>query len=101
MNTMIQSVRRLLVASLFTVGLAAAGLAQAAQPQFAGPRNTIPQAQTRTASQERSLEQLRASTGDASTCRTVRVRHYGHPGKGYDRVEKVDAPCGRSRLSVR
>lgn len=97
MNTMIQSARRLLVASLFTVGLATAGFAQADQPQFVGPRDTIPRA----TSQERSFEQLRASTGDASTCRTVRVRHYGHPGKGYNRVEKVDATCGRSRLSVR
>jgi hypothetical protein len=100
MNTMIQSARRLLVASLFTIGLATAGLAQAA-PQFVGPRNTIPQVQTRAASQERSFGQLRASTEDDSTCSTVRGKHYGHPGKGYNRIERVDATCGRSRLSAR
>jgi negative regulator of sigma E activity len=101
MNTMIQSARLLLVASLFTVGLSTAGLAQAETPRFVGPRNTIPQVQTRTASQERSYEQLRASTEDASMCHSVRFKHYGHPGKGYNRIEKADATCGRSRLSVR
>jgi hypothetical protein len=100
MNTMIHSARRLLVASFLTVGLATAGLAQAS-PQFVGPRNTIPQTQTRIASQERSFEQLRASTEDASTCGTVHLKHYGHPGKGYNRIEKTDTTCGRSRLSVR
>jgi hypothetical protein len=100
MNTMIHPARRLLVASLFTVGLVAAGLAQAAPPQYVGPRNTIPQ-QTRTAPEERSFERLRASMPDASMCRTVRFKHYGHPGKGYTRVERVDATCDRSRLSVR
>lgn len=101
MNTMTQSARRMLVASVCTIGLATAGLAQATQPQFVDPRNTIPQVQTRTASQERLYEQLRASTADASTCSTVHIKHYGHPGKGYNRIEKTDATCGRSRLSVR
>lgn len=100
MNTMIHSARRLLILSLFSFGLAATSLAQAAPPQFAGPRNTIP---VQTASQPPSqlAERLQASTNDSATCKVVRVVHYGHPGKGLDRVEKIDTLCGKSRLSAR
>ena len=100
MNTMIHSARSLWVLSLFSFGLAATSLAQAAAPQFAGPRNTIP---VQTASQPPSqlTERLRASTEDSASCNAVRVAHYGHPGKGLDRIERIDTPCGKARLSVR
>lgn len=99
MNTITHSVRRLLVLSVFSVGLAAASLAQADQQQSAGPRNTIPQ--TRAQVSNHSFERLRASRDDASVCSTVRIKHYGHPGKGVDRIERSDVPCGKSRLSTR
>jgi hypothetical protein len=100
MNTMIHSARRLLVLSLFSVGLAATSLTQAATPQFGGPRNTIP---APTASQPSSqlAERLQASTADSASCKIVRVVHYGHPGKGLDRVERMDTRCDKSRLSAR
>lgn len=101
MNTIIHSARGLLVLSLFSVGLVAASLTQAAEPQFAGPRNTIPQTQARTRPQSQPFGQLRASKDEAATCSVVRVKHYGHPGKGFDRIERSDVPCGKSRLSVR
>ena len=99
MNTMIYSARKALVLSLSCFGLAAASLAQAAEPQFVGPRNTIP---VRTASQPPSqpTERLRASKDDDASCKAVRVVHYGHPGKGLDRIEGIDTPC-RSLWSAR
>ena len=99
MNTMTHSVRRLLVLSLFSIGLAAASFAQAAEQRFSGPRNTIPQ--TRAQVSNHSFEGLRASTDDTSVCSTVRIKHYGHPGKGVDRIEGSGAPCSKTRLSTR
>jgi hypothetical protein len=100
MKTAMRSNRRLLVAAVYTVGLAAASLVQAAQPQFVGPRNTIPQAPAQL-SKGRSFEQLRASTKDESMCTGLRFKHYGHPGKGYNRILKKDATCGGAWLSAR
>jgi hypothetical protein len=101
MNTLIHSARRLPVLSLFCVGLAATGLAQAAEPQLVGPRNTIPQMQARTGLPSQHSEQLRASEYPATVCSTVVVKHYGHPGKGFDRVERIQTACDKSRLSKR
>lgn len=100
MTTMIHSAHRLLILSLLSVGLITVGAIQAAEPQFVGPRNTIPRVQTRTQPPSQ-LEQLQASRDGASVCSEVCVKHYGHTGKGFDRIESMDAPCGRSRLSVR
>jgi hypothetical protein len=128
MNTIITSARRLLVLSLLSVGLATAGLAQADQPRFAGPRNTIPQTQlsaarevahlaqldqrrfagprntipqTRAQEPSQRSERLQASKDERWVCHTTRIRHYGHPSKGVDRIERSAVPCGRSRLSER
>lgn len=99
MNTMIRSARRLPALFFISLGLLTASLAQAAQPQLVGPRNTIARVQARTAPSH--IEQLRASSDDASVCTKIKVKHYGHPEKGLDRIERSDFPCGKSRLSAR
>jgi hypothetical protein len=129
MNTIITYARSLLVLSLLSVGVATTGLAQADQQRFAGPRNTIPQTQLSSAATEAAhvaqadqrrfagprntipqtraqepsqrSERLQASKDESGVCHTTRVRHYGHPGKGVDRIERNEVPCGRSRLSER
>ena len=101
MNATAHSFRRVLLLTLFSAGLAAASLAEASPSQFVGPRNTIPRAQTAEATERYSSEQLRASMNGASTCTLVRIKHQGHPSKGIDRVERIEVPCGRARLSVR
>jgi hypothetical protein len=100
MNAIVASTRGFLIASLYTIGLAAACSAHAAQPHFVGPRGTIPQTRTQAAPQS-SFDQLQASSNVDLTCHTVHIKHYGHPGKGLNRIERINATCGRSRLSVR
>jgi hypothetical protein len=98
-NTLRPITRRLLLVVLSTTGLAVSSLVHAAQPQFVGPRNSVRLPAPVKASHERSFEQLQASTEDSSTCTVLRSKHYGHPGKGYRRFQKIDGPCGRSRMS--
>lgn len=101
MNTTKHFTRKLFALSLLSVGLATATFANAAATQFVGPRNTIPKAQSVKQTLNRPADQLRASRDDTSTCQAVRIAHYGHPGKGVNRVERIDVPCGKSRLSTR
>jgi hypothetical protein len=102
MNTMNRFARKLFALSLLSVGLATATFANAAGTQFVGPRNTIPRAQSaEQLSSQLPVDQLRASRDDTSVCQAVRRVHHGHPGKGLDRIERVDVPCGKTRLSTR
>lgn len=100
MNTMNTFSRKLLVLSLLSVGLATTSVTQAGT-QFVGPRNTIPQTQSVKQSPNQPIGRLQASRDGASACHAVRIAHYGHPGKGMNRVERIDVPCGKTRLSTR
>lgn len=101
MNTMNHFVRKLLALSLLSVGLATTTFANEAGTQYVGPRNTIPRAQSAKQTPNQPMDQLRASREDISACQVVRIAHYGHPSKGVDRVERIDVPCGKTRLSAR
>lgn len=125
MNTMKNSVRKTWAVSLIALGLTAASLTQADTPRhFAGPRNTIPQIQrtprlemtdASTATLRRfgprntiPAEQaqtrsapLQATTDGRQVCKASRIVHYGHPGKGVDRIETVNVPCGQFRYAER
>lgn len=97
MTTFRYSVRRTLGLSLLAFGLVAANFAQASStPQSVGPRNTIPGA---TAAARSPAERTSASTDESSVCQAVRLAHYGHPGKGVDRIETTQVPCDRSRVA--
>jgi hypothetical protein len=101
MNTMNQFVRQFFAASLLSIGLATTTFASAAGTQFVGPRNTIPQTQVAKQPANQPVDRLQASRDEASVCQRVRIAHYGHPGKGVDRVERIDVACGKTRLSTR
>ncbi|HEV8333704.1 MAG TPA: hypothetical protein VGQ22_19925 [Steroidobacteraceae bacterium] len=100
MNTMNTFSRKLLVFSLLSVGLATTSVTQAGT-QLVGPRNTIAQTQSVKQSANRLVDRLQASRDGASACQVVRIAHHGHPGKGVNRVERIDVPCGQTRLSTR
>ena len=78
------SARRFLLFSFLSFGLASTSFAEV--PHYAGPRNTIPRQVT-----THPLGQLdasrQASTYENASCKSVRVVHHGHPGKGVDRIE--------------
>ena len=93
--------RRLFALSLLSVGLATAALAKGADTHFAGPRDTIAKQQRVEAPASQLIGRLQASRDEAAACQVVRVAHYGHPGKGLSRVERIDVPCGNRRLSTR
>lgn len=124
MNTTKTLVRKTWAVSLIALGLTAASLTQADTPrQFAGPRNTIPPMQRtqveRTDASTATLRRfgprntipaeqsqttsapLQATTDGRQLCKASRIAHYGHPGKGIDRIETVNVPCGRSRYAER
>lgn len=101
MNTMNRFARKLVAVSFLSAGLLATGFAQADGTRFVGPRNTIPQTQSAKQPATLSADRLQASRDGTSSCQAVRLAHYGHPGKGVNRVERVDVPCGKTRLSTR
>ena len=100
MNTFDQLALVTSVLVTLSIGIATLPTAHADATRFVGPRNTIPQP---IASQSpiSSVEQLQASRDAAGRCQVARIVHHGHPGKGVNRLEKVDIACGAMRLSVR
>ena len=98
MRTLIHSARTLSIASLISLVLAAAAPAHASGPRFAGPRGTVPP--TPMHSSTKRTDGTRAAMNADATCRTVRVVHYGHPGKGVDRVETIARSCANSRMAA-
>ena len=125
MNTINSSVRKTWAVSLIALGLTVTSLTQAdTSRQLAWPRNTIPQVD-RTARVDMTdatmaalrrfgprntippkqaqtmLAPLQATADDRQVCKASRIAHFGHPGKGIDRIETVNVPCGRSRYAER
>jgi hypothetical protein len=101
MNTRNSFSHKLFVISFLSLGLAFTTFANAAGTQFVGPRSTIPQPQRVEQPASQSVGRLQASRDDASACQAVRRVHHGHPGKGFDGFERIDVPCGKTRLSTR
>lgn len=83
-----------------SLGIAALPTAHADATRFAGPRNTIPRTVVSRPSTS-GVGQLQASRDASGTCQMVRIVHRGHPGKGVNRLERVDVACGEMRLSAR
>ena len=92
--------RRLFAVSLLSVGFATMAVADGAAIGFAGPRSTIPK-QQRIEPANQPIGRLLVSRHEQALCKAVRVVHHGHPGKGVSRVERIDVPCGNTRLSTR
>lgn len=101
MNIVNELARRLIVLSLLSVGLATTAFAKDEATRFAGPRGTIPLQQRGEPSANQPSGGLQASRNAAAACQVVRIVHHGHPAKGVDRFERVDVPCGKTRLSTR
>ena len=92
--------RRLFALSLLSVGFATMTFANGAAMHRAGPRSTIAR-QQRVEPPNQPIGRLQASRHEVVACKAVRIAHYGHPGKGLNRVERIDVPCGNTRLSAR
>jgi hypothetical protein len=100
MATSYHSGLRAVALALFSFfGVGAVSLAQAST-HFAGPRNTIPQTQGAKLAPIRPM-QLLASRDAGGRCQLVHRVHHGHPGKGVDRIQRIDVPCEKARLSAR
>lgn len=100
MNIFDQLTRPTSILMVLSIGSAALPAAHADATHFVGPRNTIP----RTVASQPSTSgvvQLQASRDASGTCQMVRMVHCGHPGKGVNRLERVDVACGEMRLSAR
>jgi hypothetical protein len=100
MNLFYSSARTLVILSVLLTGFATTRSADAST-QFVGPRNTIARTASTSQPAPRSIENMQASRDDAARCLVVRIKHFGHPAKGVDRLERVEVPCGTMRLSVR
>lgn len=100
MNAFLHLARTLAVLSGLSIAFAMLHSADASAAQLVGPRNTIERTSS-SSSSPRSIAGMQASRDEAARCRVVHIVHYGHPGKGVNRLEKVDIACGAMRLSVR
>lgn len=101
MNTANRFARRLFALSMLSVSLATTALANEAGPHLVGPRSTIPRQQRVERPANQTDGELQASRHETAACQAVRVAHYGHPGKGLDRIQRIDVPCAKMRLSTR